>query len=73
MKNNDLHGNAPDKSEIALLLIDLINDFEFPGGEELLQSALPAARNIARLKERARQASVPIIYVNENFGKCDAQ
>jgi nicotinamidase-related amidase len=69
MKNNDLHGNAPDKSEIALLLIDVINDLEFPGGEELLQSALPAARNIARLKERARQASVPIIYVNDNFGK----
>jgi nicotinamidase-related amidase len=69
MKNNDLHGNAPDKSEIALLLIDVINDLEFPGGEELLQSALPAAKNIARLKERARRADVPIIYVNDNFGK----
>jgi nicotinamidase-related amidase len=69
MKNNDLHGNAPDKSEIALLLIDVINDLEFPGGEELLQSALPAAKNIARLKEHARQAHVPIVYVNDNFGK----
>jgi nicotinamidase-related amidase len=69
MKNDDLHGNAPDQSEIALLLIDVINDLEFPGGEELLLSALPAARNIARLKERARQAQVPIIYVNDNFGK----
>jgi nicotinamidase-related amidase len=69
MKNDDLHGNAPDQSEIALLLIDVINDLEFEGGETLLGNALPAARNIARLKERARQAQVPIIYVNDNFGK----
>jgi nicotinamidase-related amidase len=68
-KNNDLHGNAPDESEIALLLIDLINDLEFEGGEELFQHALPAAKNIARLKERARQADVPVIYVNDNFGR----
>jgi nicotinamidase-related amidase len=69
MKSADLHGNAPDESEIALLLIDVINDLEFPGGAELLQSALPAAENIARLKERAQQAHVPVIYVNDNFGK----
>jgi nicotinamidase-related amidase len=69
MKNDDLHGNAPDKSEIALLLIDVINDLEFEGGERLFQSALPAARHIARLKERAQQARVPVIYVNDNFGK----
>ncbi len=67
--NDDLHGNAPDKSEIALLLIDTINDLEFDGGEELLGTALPAAKRIADLKQRARQAHVPIIYVNDNFGK----
>jgi nicotinamidase-related amidase len=69
MKNDDLHGNAPDESEIALLLIDVINDLEFEGGEKLFQNALPAAKNIARLKERAQQANVPVIYVNDNFGK----
>jgi len=68
-KHNDLHGNAPDKSEIALLLIDVINDLEFDEGEELLRHALPAAKNIARLKARARQAGVPAIYVNDNFGR----
>ena len=67
--NNDLHGNAPDQSEIAIILIDVINDLEFEEGEKLLKSALPAARNIARLKERARRANVPIIYVNDNFGR----
>lgn len=69
MKNGDLHGNAPDKSEIALVLIDTINDLEFAGGEELFRNALPAARRIADLKKRARQFNVPIIYVNDNFGK----
>lgn len=69
MKNDDLHGNAPDKSEVALLLIDVINDLEFPGGEELFRTALPAAKNIAQLKKRARQANVPTIYVNDNFGR----
>ena len=28
-KNDDLHGNVPDKAEVALLLIDVINDLEF--------------------------------------------
>jgi hypothetical protein len=26
----DLYGNAPDKAPAALLLIDVINDLEFP-------------------------------------------
>ena len=69
MSTADLHGNAPDKSDVALLLIDVINDLEFPGGDELFRSALPAAKNIARLKERARAAEVPVIYANDNFGR----
>jgi nicotinamidase-related amidase len=67
--DNDLHGNAPDQSDIAIILIDVINDLEFDEGEKLLQTALPAAKNIARLKERARLEKVPIIYVNDNFGR----
>lgn len=69
MKNNDLHGNAPDESKVALLLIDVINDLEFEGGAELLQTALPAAENIARLKDRASREGIPVIYVNDNFGR----
>lgn len=68
MKNPDLHGNVPDKSDIALLLIDLINDLDFPEGEQLLQHALPAARRIVELKRRAKSAGVPVVYVNDNFG-----
>src|SRR4051794_16998609 len=31
-----LHGNAPDTSEVALLLIDVINDMDFPESDQLL-------------------------------------
>ena len=68
-KNFDLHGNAPDASDVALVLIDVINDLEFDGGTALLRHALPMARRIASLKRRAKVAGVPVIYVNDNFGK----
>lgn len=69
VKSKDLHGNAPDKSSAALLLIDVINDFEFEGGDALLKLALPVSRRIAELKRLARKTGIPAIYVNDNFGK----
>jgi nicotinamidase-related amidase len=68
-KNPDLHGNVPDKAPVALVLIDVINDLEFPGGDRLARHALPMARRLATLKARARKARIPAIYVNDNFGK----
>ena len=67
--SKDLHGSAPDKSNTALLLIDVINDFEFPEGEELLRLAMPVGKNIAALKKRAKAAGIPSVYVNDNFGR----
>jgi nicotinamidase-related amidase len=66
---SDLHGNAPDNSVVALLLVDVINDFEFPGGAQLSRYALPAAKCIGALKERCHHAGIPAIYANDNFGK----
>lgn len=68
-KSKDLHGSAPDECSVALLLIDWINDLEFDGGERLLTHALPAAKATAALRRRARQAGVPVIYCNDNFGR----
>ena len=68
-KNTDLHGSAPDKSDTALLLIDVINDLDFPEAEQLLRYALPMARRLAELKRRAKQYDIPIVYVNDNFGR----
>ena len=69
IRNENLHGNVPDHSGAALLLIDVINDFEFDDGEELFRQALPIGQNIARLKQNAHHAGIPTIYVNDNFGK----
>jgi nicotinamidase-related amidase len=69
MSVTDLHGKAPDKSPIALLLIDVINDLDFPEGRDLLEHAFPMAKRIAALVDRARKCEVPIVYVNDNFGR----
>jgi nicotinamidase-related amidase len=68
-RNPDLHGNVPDEAAAALLLIDVINDLEFEGGDRLLAEALPMARRLSALKRRARAAGIPAIYVNDNFGR----
>jgi nicotinamidase-related amidase len=67
--NQNLHGNAPDKSTVSLVLIDVINDLDFADADRLLHHALPMAQRIAALKKRAKQAGVPVIYANDNFGR----
>jgi nicotinamidase-related amidase len=67
--NTDLHGNAPDSSPVALIIIDAINDLEFEGGAGMLARAVRMARRIAALKARAAAIGIPTIYVNDNFGR----
>ena len=57
-----------DPSSAALLLIDVINDFDFPASKHLLKFALPAAKQLAALRRKARETGMPVIYVNDNFG-----
>jgi nicotinamidase-related amidase len=66
---SDLHGNAPDRSRVVLLLIDVVNDLEWPGGDAMFPHAMEMAVRIAELKRRARAHRVPTIYVNDNFGR----
>jgi nicotinamidase-related amidase len=68
-KTRDLHGSAPDDSRVALLIIDMINAFDFEGVEAMFPRLLAAAKATAALKKRARQAAVPVVYVNDNFGR----
>ena len=67
--DDDLHGNVPDSTAAALLLVDVINDLDFPENEALLRRSDELARSIARLKARCRNAGIPCIYVNDNRGK----
>src|SRR5438874_2120415 len=60
---------AKHRSSVALVLVDVINDMEFPGSARLVRQAVPMARRLAALKARCVRAGIPIIYVNDNFGQ----
>ncbi|HEX7063851.1 MAG TPA: isochorismatase family cysteine hydrolase [Bacillales bacterium] len=53
----------------ALLIIDVINDLEFEHGESLLENAQALVDPINRLRKKAAEYQVPVIYVNDNFGQ----
>jgi nicotinamidase-related amidase len=65
----DLHGSVPDSSPVVLLVIDVINDFTFEDGTQVLADATPVAERVQRLKRRTRRAGIPTVYVNDNFGR----
>ena len=67
--NLDKLNQAPDKAAAALLLIDVVNDLEFDGGENLLPHALAMANALAALKHRVKAHGIPVIYANDNFGR----
>ena len=64
-----LNGGAPETCAVALLLVDLINDFRFEEGGEVLDCARATVPRIHRLKMRAARAGIPVVYVNDNFGR----
>jgi nicotinamidase-related amidase len=68
-KNEDLHGNAPDSCPVVLLLVDVLNDVDFPGNFQLLKSIDSLGENISALKKRCKGIGIPVIYVNDNRGK----
>lgn len=66
-----------DKAEIvrpaaggtALLIIDMINDMDFPGAEEMWAEAGKAADAIVKLRDDADRLKAPVVYVNDNYGQ----
>jgi len=51
-RNPDLHGSAPDKAVVALLIVDVINDLGFPEAKQL--RFVPAmSRKVRKPKEPA--------------------
>jgi nicotinamidase-related amidase len=63
---------APESSRAtgspALLILDMISEFDFPDGDRLRRPATVAAHTISRLRARAHAAKVPVIYVNDTRG-----
>ncbi|WP_078414536.1 isochorismatase family cysteine hydrolase [Priestia abyssalis] len=57
-----MKGNKP-----ALIIIDIINDFQFQHGEELSKQTANIAKKIHRLKRYMHQNNHPVIYVNDHY------
>jgi nicotinamidase-related amidase len=55
-------------SRTALIVIDMINAYDFPDADKLRPSAREAVPVIHELIEAARSDDTPVIYVNDNFG-----
>jgi hypothetical protein len=49
---SDSNGSFPHSCATALLLIDVINDLDFPEADAMLEQAIPMARRLAELKKR---------------------
>jgi nicotinamidase-related amidase len=56
------------KPKTAVVVIDMLGRYDHEDAEPLLDSARKAVPAIARLMERAREAGVLIVFVNDNFG-----
>jgi len=47
----------------------MINEFSFDGADRVMPAVEQAARHIAGLKRRMKEARLPVLYVNDNFGR----
>jgi nicotinamidase-related amidase len=59
---------ASSDTATALLVIDVVNPYDFDDADKLIASARRAVPNIADLVQRARDEDVPVVYVNDNYG-----
>lgn len=54
-------------SGVALIVLDMLNLFDFEGGSRLGAAAVRITPRIVALRERFDAAAAPTIYVNDNF------
>ncbi|CAI9395259.1 MULTISPECIES: isochorismatase family cysteine hydrolase [Bacillaceae] len=62
-----------ESSETALLIIDMINDFNFEHGNILAEKALKIADQIQLLKKQCEKENIPIIYINDHYNLWQAE
>jgi nicotinamidase-related amidase len=55
----------------ALLLVDILTDFEHEDGDRLLESFRERQPALVEAIERARAEDVPVVYANDNYGVWD--
>jgi nicotinamidase-related amidase len=56
-------------SEVVLLLIDVINPFDYPDAEHVLANTRRILPEVRALKERFAALKLATVYVNDNFGR----
>lgn len=54
---------------VALVIIDLVNRFDFEGGDRLKAAAEKIVEPVLRLRSAFDEAEAPAIYVNDNFAE----
>ena len=52
---------------MGLLIIDMINCFDFEDGDRLREGAEKIVDVVIRLRAEMRRAGAPVIYVNDNW------
>jgi nicotinamidase-related amidase len=66
---SQVQGLLPDRARAALLVLDMISDFQFPDGARVGRAATRIAPRIAALKAKCVRAGLACIYVNDNPGR----
>lgn len=59
----------PIDQHTALLIVDMINDFNFEGGTALLHNTRAIVQPIKTLREHMTAMGCPVIFCNDNFGQ----
>ncbi|QKY70855.1 isochorismatase family cysteine hydrolase [Lentibacillus sp. CBA3610] len=52
----------------AILFVDIINDFDFDGSENLLKHTNDILPGLKKLRQFGKEKDIPIIYVNDHYG-----
>ncbi|WP_010648943.1 isochorismatase family cysteine hydrolase [Oceanobacillus massiliensis] len=55
-------------SKTAVIIVDIINNFDFDGGDNLFQHTKEILPNLINLKKFAKENDLPLIYVNDHYG-----
>lgn len=58
-------------SDYAIIVIDMITDFEYEHGNILFNNSIPISRNISNLTKAAKQTGVPVIYISDIIYECN--
>jgi nicotinamidase-related amidase len=53
----------------AILVIDILNTFDFEGGDTLKDAVEDMVESITSLRREAKVNDVPVIYVNDNYAR----